>query len=131
MNIQNILIIGLKINFLNKRIYMIIYKKKKKRIHLNQTEYENYEKFVSTILKNRHGIPIVKSSKEASTIDIDYIRSMLKWDNKNSLNFLHEIINYKFEHFKNSKDVILIIKYYKTKKIINDKFHHEMIKNYK
>lgn len=131
MNIQNILIIGLKINFLNKRIYMIIYKKKKKRIHLNQTEYENYEKFVSTILKNRHGIPIVKSSKEASTIDIDYIRSMLKWDNKNSLNFLNEIINYKFEHFKNSKDVILIIKYYKTKKIINDKFHHEIIKNYK
>lgn len=110
---------------------MIIYKKKKKRICLNQTEYENYEKFVSTILKNRHGIPIVKSSKEASTIDIDYIRSMLKWDNKNSLNFLNEIINYKFEHFKNSKDVILIIKYYKTKKIINDKFHHEMIKNYK
>lgn len=131
MNIQNILIIGLKINFLNKRIYMIIYKKKKKRIHLNQTEYENYEKFVSTILKNRHGIPIVKSSKEASTIDIDYIRSMLKWDNKNSLNFLNEIINYKFEHFKNSKDVILIIKYYKTKKIINDKFHHDMMKNYK
>lgn len=106
---------------------MIIYKKKKKRIHLNQTEYENYEKFVSTILKNRYGMVVVKSNKERHKLDIDYIRSMLKWDNTN----FNEIIDYKFEHFKNSKDVILIIKYYTTKKIIGNKFHDEMMKNYK